>query len=455
MSKILITDTTFRDGQQSLLATRLTTKEILPIIEKMDKCGFHALEVWGGATFDVCLRYLNEDPWERLRSIRKVCKNTKLQMLTRGQNILGYRGYSDNVVEKFISMAAENGIDIFRAFDALNDLRNLESTVRAVKKNNRHVQLAISYTISPVHNTDYFVDLAVKMESMGADSICIKDMAGLLLPNTAYDLVNRIKERINIPLEMHSHYTSGLAGMTYLKSIEAGVDIIDTAFSPLAMGTSQPSTEVFVATLNNGDHSTQIDLNQILEITDMIKPIREKANINPKILGVDIQTLVYQVPGGMLSNLISQLEAQGKEEKFEDVLKEVPKVRADFGYPPLVTPSSQIVGTQAVLNVLANERYKYIPKESKDLVGGLYGHTPVKIKDDIAEKILGSNYEPIDLKNENMDDYKKKIEKYIEKEEDILSYALFKDIALDFFKVRNARKYGVDENLFSNNTYPL
>lgn len=464
MNKILISDTTFRDGQQSLMATRLSTKEILPIIEKMDKLNFYAFEVWGGATFDACLRYLNEDPWERLRNIRSICKNTKLQMLLRGQNILGYRNYSDNIVENFIYKAAENGIDIFRVFDALNDLRNLESSVRAVKKCGKHVQLSIAYTISPVHTIDYFVDLAKKMEDMGSDSICIKDMAGLLLPNVAYELINEIKENVKLPIQVHSHYTSGLAGMTYMKAIEAGANIVDTSFSPLAMGTSQPSTEVIVAALEGSEYDTGIDLNKLVEITDMIKPIRERAIesglISTKVLGVDIQTLLYQVPGGMLSNLISQLKAQNAENRFEEVLREVPRVREDFGYPPLVTPSSQIVGSQAVLNVISGERYKFMPKESRDLVRGMYGRTPVKIKDEIIKLFQVSDEEliecrPSDLIHDKLEDYRSEIKKYIEKDEDIISYALFKDIALEYFKFRNAQKYGVDENLYINNAYPL
>ena len=363
---VKISDATLRDGQQSLIATRMRIEDMLPIIGKMDEVGFESLEVWGGATFDSCLRYLKEDPWDRLRKIRSAVKNTKLQMLLRGQNILGYRNYADDVVESFVRKSIENGIDKMRIFDALNDTRNLVTAVNATKKENVHAQLCIAYTLSDVHTLEYFVNLAKELENIGADSICIKDMAGLLLPMPAYELVKALKENVSVPIELHSHYTSGVASMTYLKAIEAGVDIIDTDMSPFSMGTAQPSTEVMVAVLKGTDYETGYDDVLLNEISEYFRPLREKAIekglLSTKVLAVDIATLLYQVPGGMLANLVSQLKAQKAEDKYEDVLREIPRVRADLGYPPLVTPSSQIVGTQAVLNVIMGERYKLIPK---------------------------------------------------------------------------------------------
>ena len=466
MSKtIKICDCTLRDGQQSLIATRMRIEDMLPILSKMDEIGFGAMEVWGGATFDSCLRFLKEDPWERLRKFRSVLKNTKLQMLLRGQNILGYKHYADDVVESFVRKSIENGIDIIRIFDALNDARNLETAVKATKAENAHAQLAISYTLSDVHTLEYYVDLAKRYESLGADSICIKDMAGLLLPKPAYDLVKAIKEEVNVPIEVHSHYTSGVASMTYLKAIEAGADIIDTDMSPLSMGTAQPATEVMVAALQGTDYDTNLNLSALKEITDYFKPIREddikSGLLNTKMLGVDISTLIYQVPGGMLSNLVSQLKNANAEDKYDAVLAEIPKVRADLGYPPLVTPSSQIVGTQAVLNVLMGERYKMVPKETKDIVRGMYGQTPVPISEEIRKKIIGDEEpitcRPADLIEPEMAKFEAEMKDYEKQEEDVLSYALFPQQAMDYFKFRQAQKFGVDPNLADVNSkiYPI
>lgn len=460
MAKVKITETVLRDAHQSLIATRMTTAEMLPIVEKLDDIGYSALEAWGGATFDACLRFLNEDPWERLRKIKDKAKKTPLQMLFRGQNILGYRHYADDVVEYFVQKCVANGIDIIRIFDALNDVRNLKTAIKATKKEKGHVQAAFSYTISPVHNNEYFVKLSKELESMGADSICIKDMAGLLTPYTAYDLVKDLKKAVKIPIELHTHYTSGVASMTYLKAIEAGVDIVDCAISPFAMGTSQPPTEPLVATLAGTEYDTGLSLDKLSEIADYFKPLREKymANglLNPKVLGVDINTLKYQVPGGMLSNLVSQLKQQNAEDKLDEVLKEVPRVRKDFGYPPLVTPSSQIVGTQAVLNVLMGERYKMVSKESKGIVRGEYGKTPVPIDPEFRKKIIGDekpiDCRPADLLKPELAKLKKEAAPYIEQDEDVLSYALFDQVAVKFFEARKAGKYKIETSLADTNS---
>ncbi len=459
------TDTTFRDGQQSLIATRMKTEEMLPILEKMDQQGFHSMEVWGGATFDACLRFLKEDPWERLKKIKAVCKNTKLQMLFRGQNMLGYKAYADDVVEAFLVKAIENGIDIIRVFDALNDVRNIDLSIKVIKKQKAHAQAAISYTLSEVHTEEYYLKLAKQFESMGADSIAIKDMAGLLLPHAAYSLVKALKKTVKLPIQVHSHYTSGVAAMSYIKAVEAGADVIDTAMSPFALGTSQPSTEVCLVALKGMGFDSSLDENKLEEIASMLRPLREEAIssglLDPKVLGVDISTLIYQVPGGMLSNLVSQLKAQKAEDRFEEVLKEIPKVRADFGYPPLVTPSSQIVGTQAVMNVMTGERYKLIPKETKDLVRGMYGKTPVPIKEDIRKKIIGNDKpiteRPGSLIKAQMKTFEKEIAEYKESDLDVLSYALFPPVALEFFKLRQAKKYAIDPSLFDKETksYPI
>ena len=454
MAQVKLTETVLRDSHQSLIATRMTTEEMLPILEKLDGIGYHSLEAWGGATFDACLRFLNEDPWERLRKIRDHVKNTKLQMLFRGQNILGYRHYSDDVVEYFVQKSIANGIDIIRIFDALNDARNLTTAINATKKEGGHVQAAFSYTTGPVYTLDYYAKYAKNLEDMGADSICIKDMAGLLKPYDAYELVKTLKESVKIPLQLHTHYTAGLASMTLLKAIEAGVDVVDTAISPMAMGTSQPPTETMVATLMGTEYDTGIDLAKLDEITKFFSPLREKyladGLLNPKALKVDVNALLYQVPGGMLSNLMSQLKQAGKEDKLVEVLEEVPRVRADVGYPPLVTPSSQIVGTQAVFNVIGGERYKMVTKEFKGVVKGEYGKTPVEIDPAFVKKIIGDEeqitYRPADALKPELEELRAKIANYIEQDEDVLSYALFEQVAIKFFEYRKAKKYGLDAN---------
>ncbi|MCD4713331.1 MAG: oxaloacetate decarboxylase subunit alpha [Clostridiales bacterium] len=465
MAAIKVTETILRDAHQSLIATRLRTEQMIPILESLDAVGYHALECWGGATFDSSLRYLNENPWERLRIIRKNVKNTKLQMLLRGQNILGYKHYADDVVEEFVKRSISNGIDIIRIFDALNDLRNIEKALITTKKEGGHAQAAISYTISPAHTVETYVNLAKDMESMGADSICIKDMSGLLTPYGTEQLVKAIKANTSVPLEIHSHYTSGLASMAYLKAIEAGVDIIDTAISPFALGTSQPPTEPFVAALAGTEYDTGLDLMKLDKITEYFAPIREKAIesglMDPKILGVDINTLVYQVPGGMLSNLVSQLKTQNALDKYEEVLKEVPRVREDLGFPPLVTPTSQIIGTQAVLNVVMGERYKMVPKEVKEYVRGMYGKPTVEISPEIIKKIIGDQEvitcRPADLIPPQLASEREKIKEFIEEEEDVLSYILFPPVALDYFKYRQAQKYKIDSDLVNNEekTHPV
>lgn len=452
MSRLRITETALRDGHQSLIATRLKTEEILPILETMDRVGYHAMEVWGGATFDACLRFLNEDPWERLRQIRARVKNTKLQMLLRGQNILGYKHYPDDIVEKFIKKSVENGIDIIRIFDALNDTRNLETSIRVIKEAGAHCQCAISYTTSKVHTLEYYVDLMKEMETLGADSICIKDMAGILTPDEAYELITRAKKVINIPLELHNHCTSGVAAMTYMRAIDAGIDIVDTAISPFATGTSQPPTEPLAITYKDSKRSPQLDLKALNEVAAYFKPIKDKylkeGVLNPKVMSTEPMTLTYQVPGGMLSNLLSQLQNQNASDKYEEVLKEIPRVREDLGYPPLVTPLSQMVGTQAVFNVLTGERYKMIPKEIKDYVRGLYGRAPVQIEEKIKQKIIGNEkvvtVRPADLLEPGFENVKKEIEGLYETEEDILSYALFPQTAKKFLEEKNMDYYYID-----------
>jgi len=462
---VKITETILRDAHQSLIATRMTTDEILPAVEMLDKVGYHSLEAWGGATFDSCLRFLNEDPWERLRKIKDKAKNTPLQMLFRGQNILGYRHYADDVVEYFVQKSVANGINIIRIFDALNDVRNLQTAINATKKEGGHVQAAISYTISPVHNIDFFVKLAKEYENCGADSICIKDMAGLLIPYEAEKLVTELKKAVKIPIQLHTHYTSGVASMTYLKAIEAGVDVVDCALSPLALGTSQPATEPLVKTLEGSPFDTGIDIDKLTEIADYFKPLREKyldsGLMNTKVLGVDINTLKYQVPGGMLSNLVSQLKQQNAEDKFEEVLKEIPRVREDLGWLPLVTPTSQIVGTQAVLNVLMGERYKMVSKETKGIVKGEYGKTPVPISEEFTKKIIGDEApitcRPADLIKPELEELKKKCAQWIEQDEDVLSYALFDQVATKYFEFRQAGKYKIDADVANREemTHPI
>lgn len=442
MSQLKITETALRDGHQSLIATRLTTEEILPILETMDKVGYHSMEVWGGATFDACIRFLNEDPWERLREIRKRVKNTKLQMLLRGQNLLGYRNYADDLVDKFIKLSLENGIDIIRVFDALNDVRNIEASMKAIKKYGGHCQCAISYTTSDVHTTEYYLKLLKTMESMGADSICIKDMAGVLTPYNAYDLVKKMKEITNLPIELHTHCTSGIADMIYMKAVEAGVDIIDTAISPFSGGTSQPPTESLAVTFSEMDRNPNLNMEALLEVAEYFKPIRDKymenGTLNPKVLLTEPQTLNYKVPGGMLSNLLSQLKQQNATEKYEDVLREVPRVRADLGYPPLVTPMSQMVGTQALFNVLTGERYKLVPKEIKDYVKGQYGKAPAPIDEQVKKKIIGEEevitIRPADLLEPEFEKIKLEAGELVKCDEDALTYALFPQVAPNFLE---------------------
>jgi oxaloacetate decarboxylase alpha subunit len=452
---IKITETVLRDAHQSLIATRMKIEDMLPIVEKLDNVGYHSLECWGGATFDSCLRFLNEDPWERLRKIRDKAKKTKLQMLLRGQNLLGYKHYADDVVEYFVQKAVANGIDIIRIFDALNDPRNLEVAMKATKKEGGHAQGAFSYTISPFHDLEQFVKDAKGMVEAGADSICVKDMAGLLTPYVAYDLVKALKENIKVPIQLHTHYTSGVASMTYLKAIEAGCDVVDCAISPMAMGTSQPATESIVAAIKDTPYDTNYDLKLLSEIADYFRPLRDEylssGLMDTKVMGVDINTLLYQIPGGMLSNLVSQLKQAGKSEKLQEVLNEVPAVRKDLGYPPLVTPTSQIVGTQAVMNVIAGERYKMITKETKALVKGEYGKTPAPISDDIVKKIIGDEERitcrPADLLEPELDKIRNEMKDYIEQDEDVLSYALFPPVAKKYFEFRKAQKYRIDPDM--------
>lgn len=444
LNRLKITETALRDGHQSLIATRLTTDEILPILEVMDEANYYAMEVWGGATFDACLRFLNEDPWQRLREIRKRVKNTKLQMLLRGQNILGYKHYPDDIVEKFIQKSIENGIDIIRVFDALNDTRNLETSVKTIKKEKGHCQCAISYTTSKVHTLDYYIKLIKQMESIGADSICIKDMAGILTPYSTYELIGEVKKNTKLPIELHTHVTSGIASMTYMKAVEAGVDIIDTAISPFSGGTSQPPTESLAIALSESERDPKLNMKALNDIASYFKPIREKylenGVLNPKVLSTEPKTLSYKVPGGMLSNLLSQLKMQNAEDKYEEVLAEVPRVREDLGFPPLVTPLSQMVGTQAVFNVLTGERYKMVPKEIKDYVKGLYGKSPSPIKEEIKKKIIGDEevitIRPADLLEPGFENIKKEIKGLYKSEEDILSYALFPQVAKEFLEKR-------------------
>ncbi|MDY5559778.1 MAG: oxaloacetate decarboxylase subunit alpha [Candidatus Heritagella sp.] len=450
--KILITETVLRDAHQSLLATRMPLSDMEPILEKMDKIGFYSLECWGGATFDACMRFLNEDPWIRLRTIKDKCPNTKLQMLFRGQNMLGYRHYADDVLEYFVQKSVANGIDIIRIFDALNDIRNLQSAVKAAKKEGAHAQIAISYTTGPVFTTDYYVDYAKRIEEAGADSICIKDMAALLTPYRTAELVEAIKGAVSIPVSLHTHYTSGLASMCLLKGIEAGADMIDTAMSPLAQGTSHAPTESMVAALQGTEFDTGLDLVALSEIREYFMTLREKyikeGLLDPKMLTADAKALIYQVPGGMLSNLLSQLKQAGKEDKLTEVLEEVPRVREDAGYPPLVTPTSQIVGTQAVFNVILGERYKMCNDQFKDLVAGMYGKTPVDIDPEFRKKIIGDREpvtcRPADRIEPELDKLRKECAQWIEQEEDVLSYAMFPKVAPGFFEKRKEEKYGID-----------
>ena len=462
---VKITDTILRDAHQSLIATRMPTDMMLPIVPKLDQVGYNAVECWGGATFDSCLRFLKEDPWDRLRKLRAGFKNTKLQMLLRGQNLLGYSHYADDVVEYFVEKSIANGIDIIRIFDCLNDLRNLETSVKACKREGGHAQIALSYTLGDAYTEEYWMNIAKEIESMGADSICIKDMAGLLVPYEAEKLVKALKAGSSLPVEMHTHYTSGCGSMTYLKSVEAGADIIDCAISPFALGTSQPATEVMVETFKGTPYDTGYDQKLLAEIADYFRPYREECLesglMYHKVLGVDIKTLLYQVPGGMLSNTISQLKEQGAEDKFQAVLEEIPRVRKDFGEPPLVTPSSQIVGTQAVMNVLMGGRYKVATGQTKDFLAGKYGKTVKPFNKEVVEQILGKGAEtitcrPADLIEPQLPKFEEECRMYKQQEEDVLSYALFPQVAVDYFKYRDAQQKKVDVTKAdtANGAYP-
>ncbi len=442
MTQVAITDTTLRDGHQSLIATRMRTRDMLPIAEKLDSVGFFSLEVWGGATFDVCIRFLNEDPWERLRSLAEEIRETPLQMLLRGQNLVGYRHYPDDIVIKFVEKSAENGIEIFRVFDALNDIRNMEVSIRTAKKTGAHVQGTISYTISPVHTIETFVAFARELASLECDSLCIKDMAGLISPHAAYDLIKTLKDEVGLPVDLHSHSTSGMAPMSYMAACKAGVDILDTAFSPFAGGTSQPPTETVVAGLDGTPYDTGLDLALLTEIKEYFDGVKEKYRsiLDPVSEKIDTSVLIHQIPGGMLSNLVSQLKEQNAMDRYDDVLKEMPKVRKDLGYPPLVTPTSQIVGTQAVLNVMMGERYKVIPKEVRDYVRGIYGRSPAPINKQLLAKVLGDDVavtcRPADLLPPELEMRTKEAEELgiVGKEEDILTYAIYPQIAPKFLK---------------------
>ena len=462
---VKITEVVLRDAHQSLLATRMTIDDMRPILPEMDKIPYFSVECWGGATFDSCIRFLDEDPWDRLRILRKELPHQKLQMLFRGQNMLGYRPYADDAVEYFVKKSVANGIDVIRIFDALNDPRNLQTAIKAANKEGAHVQACISYTLSPVHNNEYFCQYAKTLEEMGVNSICIKDMAGLLKPYTTYELVKKLKETVSIPVDVHSHYTAGLASMSILKGIEAGADIVDTAMSPLALGTSHMPTESLVAALQGTDYDTGLDLNQLNVVRAYFAKLREKyianGQISPKSLGVDANTLLYQVPGGMFSNMLKQLKDAGKEDKLDDVLAEIPRVREDAGYPPLVTPTSQIVGTQAVFNVIMGERYKMVTKEFKGLVHGDYGRTPAPIKPEFQNMILKGE-QPItcrfaDTLEPEMDKLKAEAAKYAIQEEDVLTYAMFPQVAPKFFEKRNARMQGVDavHADYENKSHPV
>lgn len=454
MAKVHITDTILRDAHQSQAATRMRTSEMLPICGKLDQVGYYSLEAWGGATFDSCMRFLNEDPWERLRKLREALPNTKIQMLLRGQNILGYRHYSDDVVDLFVKKTIENGCDIIRIFDALNDVRNMTTAITATKKYGGHVEAAMSYTVSPVHTLEYFVDLAVTLEKLGANTICIKDMANLLLPYDAYKLVKKLKEKVKVPIHLHTHNTAGTGDMTLLKAIEAGVDIVDTALSPLGNGTAQPATEPLVATLKGTEYDTGLDLGVLSDCAayfrDVATRLTKDGFLDSKVLGVDVNALLYQVPGGMLSNLISQLKQMNAADKYYQVLEEIPRVREDCGYPPLVTPTSQIVGTQAVLNVVLG-RYKQFSKETKGLLRGEYGQLPGPVNEDVRKLAIGDDpvitHRPADDLKPELNKFREEIREYYEQEEDILSYALFPQVAVNFFKYRQAQRHSIDSTL--------
>ncbi len=469
--KVMLTETILRDAHQSQAATRMKIDEMLPVLEQLDEIGYYSIEAWGGATFDSCLRFLNEDPWERLRTLKAHLK-TPIQMLLRGQNLLGYRHYADDVVEKFVAKSIENGVGVIRVFDALNDPRNLEVSMKAIKKYGGICEATICYTSAvvdgqEVFTDEYFVDLAKQLEDRGADNICLKDMANLLLPFRAYTLVSALKKALKptTKLHLHTHNTTGTGDMMYLMAILAGVDIVDTALSPLGNGTSQPATEPLVATLKGTPYDTGIDINKLLPIVNHFKTVEKRLKddkiLNEKSKGIDVNTLLYQVPGGMLSNLINQLEKAGKADKLMECLAEVPNVRKDCGYPPLVTPSSQIVGTQAVMNVVMNERYKMVTKETRDLFAGKYGSLPMPLNEEVAGKVLNGaeriTCRPADLLQPEYEAIKQKVIElgYYEKEEDVLSYAVFEQVAENFFKWREAQKKGVDRDLAKTGVYPV
>ena len=453
---VKVVETCLRDGHQSLFATRMTTEEILSVVEDLDKAGYYALEVWGGATFDSCISFLNEDPWDRLRQIKAKCKNTKLQMLFRGQNILGYRHYADDVVDKFVELSIKNGIDVIRIFDALNDVRNLRQAVDSTKKYGGECQIALSYTTSPIHTVDYYVELAKEIEKIGADSICIKDMAGVLLPEDAYELVSRLKAAVKLPIELHGHCTGGIMEMTYRKAIEAGVDRIDTALSPLSGGTSQPSTEAFQYALEGTEFDPKLNVEALNVAAEKMNKVVDKylgnGLLNPKALSYNPNILKYQVPGGMLSNLMNQLKQQGAMDKYEEVLNEVPRVRKDMGYPPLVTPLSQMVGTQAVMNVITGERYKMVPKEIKEYLHGLYGKSPAPVNEEVKKQIIGDDevitYRPADKLNPQLDELREKYKDLVKSDEDVLTCALFEAKAVKFLTARNNPDEIIEVNLY-------
>jgi len=449
MKPVKITDTTFRDAHQSLMATRMRTESMLPIAEKVDQVGFFSLEVWGGATFDVCIRFLAEDPWQRLRQLRKRIKKTPLQMLLRGQNLVGYRNYPDDIVEKFVEKAAENGIEIFRVFDALNDTRNLATAIKKVKEVGTHAQGTVCYTLSPVHTIEHYLQIAKRLSELNCDSICIKDMAGMLSPKDAYDIITAFKKETGLPVQLHCHYTSGMALMTYLRACDANVDVLDTAFSPLGGGTSQPPVETIVAALRNTPYDPKLDMELLVEIADYFKELREKYYdpihlVDPMAERIDTSILVHQIPGGMFSNLIAQLKEQNAMDKLQLVLEEVPRVRKELGYPPLVTPTSQIVGTQAVFNVLSGKRYSIVPREVKDYVKGLYGQPPATIDQNIKKKIIGDEEpitkRPADLLKPESNSIPNEAKQFLESEEDVLTYLLFPQAGLEFFKKRKTKR---------------
>ena len=451
---LLITDTILRDAHQSQAATRMTLEQMLPACEILDSIGYYSLECWGGATFDACLRFLDEDPWERLRQLRAHLPHTKLQMLFRGQNILGYKHYADDVVEEFCQKSIENGIDVVRVFDALNDIRNLRKAVESVKKYGGWAEVALSYTVSPVHNDDYFVNVAKELEKMGADSVCIKDMANLLLPYHAYDLVRKLKDNVSVPIHLHTHNTAGTGDMVNLMAAQAGVDIVDCALSAMANGTSQPSTEALVATLEGTERDTGLSLDKLNEASVHFRGVADRMMkegiLDPKVLRADAKALIYQVPGGMLSNMMGQLKDAHKEDKLYEVLAEVPRVRKDFGYPPLVTPTSQIVGTQAVMNVIMGERYKIVPNESKGMLRGEYGKLPGKVNEEVRKKCIGDDKvitcRPADLLKPELEQYRKEAAGMAKCEEDVLTYCLFPKVAPKFFEKRDHPQPKEDPN---------